>query len=175
VTWFKVDDGFWSHPKTLALSPNAVALWVRAGSYCGKHLTDGYVAESILPMLQGTRPDAAELVRSGLWEPLGDGWVFHDWCTYQDTKDAVEKRREAWKERARRRRTNDDENTHSSSNHSIPFPSPVSRDSRRDTPRDSTRESTRDTPRDKPTPTPPPYAETIAQLEAVIAQETHTP
>ena len=173
MTWFKVDDGFWSHPKTLALPPSAVALWVRAGSYCGKHLTDGFVSRAILPMLQGTEGDALELVHSGLWKPVDGGWAFHDWDAYQDTKEAVERRRVAWKERAKRHRSNDDETTPSSSIHSIPFHSPVSRDSRRDTTRDSRRESRRDTPRDTgPTPTPPPFKQTIADLEALIAKET---
>ncbi len=31
MVWFKIDDGFWSHPKVLELSDAAVALWTRAG------------------------------------------------------------------------------------------------------------------------------------------------
>ena len=178
MTWFKVDDGFWSHPKTLTLSHRAVALWTRAGSYCGKHLTDGYVAANILSMLQATPDDADELVQNGLWWACDGGWAFHDWDQYQDTKDAVERRREAWKERAKRRRQNDDDDSHSSLS-TIPFHSPDTRDSTRDTPRDSTRdsrrestrESTRVSTRDIKTPTPPPFRETLAKLEALIAQE----
>jgi len=169
VTWFKVDDGFWSHPKTLALPVGAVALWVRAGSYCGKHLTDGFVSEGILPMLQGTVDDAFELVASGLWKPVDGGWAFHDWCAYQDTREAVERRRAAWKDRQRRARSNENETESVSTFHSIPFHSKGTRDSRRDT----TRESRRDTPRDKPTPTPPPLKQTLADLEALIAKETN--
>ena len=169
MTWFKVDDGFWSHPKTLALPVGAVALWVRAGSYCGKHLTDGFVSEGILPMLQGTVDDAFELVASGLWKPVDGGWAFHDWCAYQDTREAVERRRAAWKDRQRRARSNENEPESVSTFHSIPFHSKGTRDSRRDT----TRESRRDTPRDKPTPTPPPLKQTLADLEALIAKETN--
>lgn len=172
MTWFKVDDGFWSHPKTLALPPGAVALWVRAGSYCGKHLTDGFVSQTILPMLQGTEADALELVASGLWKPCEGGWAFHDWCAYQDTREAVERRRAAWKDRQRRARSNEDETTPSSSIHSIPFHSKGTRDSRRDTQRESRRDTPRDTTRDKPTPTPPPLKQTLADLEALIAKET---
>lgn len=172
MTWFKVDDGFWSHPKTLALPAAAVALWVRAGSYCGKHLTDGFVSHAILPMLQGSEADALELVASGLWKPVQGGWEFHDWDAYQDTREAVEKRREMWKARAQKRRANEDETTHSSSIHSIPFHSPVSRDSTRDSTVESRRVSTVDTPRDmRKTPTPPPFKQTIADLEALIAKE----
>ena len=104
MTWFKVDDGFWSHPKTITLSAEAVALWVRAGSYCGKHLTDGYVPRVMLPMLQGTEHHTIELVTAGLWTQEPDGWQFYDWHRYQDSKDTVEKRREAWKNQKRKQR-----------------------------------------------------------------------
>ncbi len=162
MTWFKVDDGFWSHPKTLTLSHRAIALWTRAGSYCGKHLTDGYVAANVLPMLQATPADADELCTNGLWRPVEGGWAFWEWNQYQDTREVIQRRREAWKERAKRRRQNDDETSHSSLS-TIPFHSPVSRDSPRDTSRVS--------PRDTKTPTPPPYRETLARLEAIVAQE----
>ena len=37
MAWFKVDDGWWSHPKILQLSDSAQALWMRAGSWSMKH------------------------------------------------------------------------------------------------------------------------------------------
>ena len=161
MTWFKVDDGFWSHPKTLALSPNAVALWVRAGSYCGKHLTDGYIAASILPMLQGSSDDASELIDAGLWKSAKKGYAFHDWNQYQDTKEAVEKRREAWKERQRRHRTSDEKTSPSSSNHSIPFLSKGTRDSPRESRRDLTRQ-------------PLAFADAMQRLEEAVARDERT-
>jgi hypothetical protein len=176
VTWFKVDDGFWSHPKTLALSPEAVALWTRAGSYCGKHLTDGFVLETILPMLQGTPQEADELVRAGLWCPVEGGWEFHDWTAYQDTREAVERRREAWKDRQRRHRTAEsvDENGEPVKKFpSLPFPSKGTRDSRRDTLRDSRGVSRRDI--EGPTPTPPPLAAVMAELEAKVTRDNEVP
>jgi hypothetical protein len=162
VTWFKVDDGFWSHPKTLALSPNAVALWVRAGSYCGKHLTDGYIAASLLPMLQGTSDDAAELIDAGLWKAAKKGYVFHDWDQYQDTRDAVEKRREAWKERQRKHRKPELSTGSQELIHSIPFPSKGTRDSRRESPRDLSKRQ------------PPSFAEAMKALEDAVARDEGT-
>lgn len=90
MTWFKVDDGFWSHPKTLTLSKGAVALWVRSGSYAGQHLTDGVISRHVLPILQGNDDEAAELVAAGLWLDHIEGYLFHDWHKYQPTKDKVE-------------------------------------------------------------------------------------
>ena len=135
MTWFKVDDSFWSHPKSFTLSHQAVALWVRAGSYCGNHLTDGLVPRHALAILQGIEHEAAELVDAGLWLEHQDGWQFHDWADYQDTKDAVERRREQWRERQNRHRKSDtsllDEELHS-----VPFHSPATRDSRVESRRD---------------------------------------
>ena len=161
MTWFKVDDGFWSHPKTLALSPHAIALWVRAGSYCGKHLTDGHVSTAILPMLQGNAAAAEELIDAGLWKAADNGYAFHDWEEYQDTREAVEKRRESWKERQRKHRSNEENTTHSSLNHSIPFHSPEARDSRRESPRDRRRQ-------------PPAFADAMRELEARVAEDEGT-
>ena len=164
MTWFRVDDGFWSHPKTIALPPGAVALWVRAGSYCGKHLTDGYVPANMLPMLQGTLDDVDQLVEAGLWRPVEGGWAFHDWSGYQDTREAVERRREAWKARQRRRRSDDNVDSESDEaspiTNTIPFLSKGTRDSR---------VSHGVTP--GATPIPPPIRERLAELEAQIARD----
>lgn len=131
MTWFKVDDGFWSHPKVLTLSDEAVALWVKAGSYCGKHLTDGYVSGEILRWLTSSRTAAGELVAAGLWDNAVDGYEFHDWHAYQDTRSAVEKRRQAWKDRQAKHRAKEDESDpENRTSYKDPFHSKGTRDSR---------------------------------------------
>lgn len=99
MSWFRVDDGFWSNPKTRRLPPGAVALWVRAGSYCCQHLTDGFVDEHDLPMLQGQPSDVDALVEQGIWRPVEGGWTFHDWHDYQDTKETILARKAAHRAR----------------------------------------------------------------------------
>ncbi|WP_415678839.1 hypothetical protein [Tsukamurella hominis] len=108
MTWFKIDDGFWSHPKVAMLSDGAVALWARAGSYSCQHLTDGAVARTLLRML-GTVEAADELVAAGLWDETSDGWVFHDWSEYQETSAVVKRRRDESRERQRRSRARREE------------------------------------------------------------------
>jgi len=103
VTWFKVDDGFWSHPKTATLSDAAVTLWVRAGAYSCQHLTDGVIARPVLRLV-GTTEAAGELVGVGLWLDHPDGWVFHDWDEYQETSEAVKRRRDDARDRQQRAR-----------------------------------------------------------------------
>lgn len=106
MAWFKVDDGFWSHPKTLSLSAPALALWVRAGSWSCQQLTDGFVPVPALAMLGGGRKAADELVRVGYWDKAEGGWVFHDWADYQEASADVKRRRRDARERMQNVRAN---------------------------------------------------------------------
>lgn len=106
MSWFKVDDGFWSHPKTLSLGAPALALWVRAGSWSCQQLTDGFIPEPALTMLGGAKKSADELVRVGYWDATDGGWLFHDWADYQEASEVVKKRRADARERMRNVRAN---------------------------------------------------------------------
>lgn len=110
VTWFKIDDAFWSHPKTMKSSPTALALFVRAGSYAAGHLTDGVIEETVLPLFGPLSAAAEELVGVGYWEPHEKGFLFHDWADYQPSKEEIEARRQQdrqrkqeWRERRGKR------------------------------------------------------------------------
>lgn len=127
MTWFKIDDGFWSHPKTMALSAEAVALWVRAGAYSCQHLTDGHIPSRVTVLLDPSddrTEHAHELIDAGLWQSTRDGYQFHDWDEYQESSDTVKKRREQWRERQRKARESREESPVSHAN--------VTRDSRRE-------------------------------------------
>lgn len=99
MTWFKVDDGLYSHPKWLATSTAGRALWVTAGSWCASQLTDGFVPRHVLPLVGGRPRDAAELVTVGLWLVEGDGWRFHGWLEFQPSREKVEGDRAAARDR----------------------------------------------------------------------------
>lgn len=109
MTWFRVDDRFWSHPKVLHTSSLALGVWVRVGSYCADHLTDGVVpmttVYSICPESKATVSRAvAELVTAGLWVETGDpaSRRYHDWHDQQPTRDSVKAKRDAGAERLRK-------------------------------------------------------------------------
>jgi len=104
MTYFKVDDGIWGHPKFSLLSNDAIALWVMAGSWCGRYVTDGLLPFQSLAMVRGSKQSAQELVDAGLWLETPNGWLFHDWHDYQYTKDEVESRRAYEREKKRRQR-----------------------------------------------------------------------
>lgn len=99
MTWFKVDDGFYDHPKVLGLDVAAVGLWTLAGSYCARHLTDGVISERQIRAIGGTRRQAEKLVAAGLWSvdeasASARRYVFNDWRDFQPTRDDVLSKRE---------------------------------------------------------------------------------
>lgn len=107
--WFKVDDSFFSNPKTAMLSDGATALWLRSGSWSAQQLTGGFIPARMVPMFRGSDDSVRELCDVGLWErdDERDGYWFHDWSDYQPDGEEVDalrrKRSEAGKRGANRR------------------------------------------------------------------------
>ncbi len=95
MTWFKVDDSFYDHPKVFDAPDCAVALWTRAGCWAARNLTEGFVPSSLPARLCGD-PDTAiaDLLRRGLWLRASGGYRFHDWTTYQPSAEQVRDLRE---------------------------------------------------------------------------------
>ena len=106
MTWFKIDDAFWAHPKTMSLSPEAIALWVRAGSWSCQQLTDGIIPDRSLPLFAASSLSVAELVEVGFWHEIDGGHEFHDWDEYQETSEIVKERRAKARERMKVVRAN---------------------------------------------------------------------
>lgn len=107
MAWFKVDDGFYDHPKLEGVSMAARGLWVTAGAYCSRHLTDGVITARQVRLLGGTRAQITALVDSGLWvrfrgDSGTDSYAFHDWFDMQPSRKEVEEKREAEAERKRK-------------------------------------------------------------------------
>lgn len=115
MTWFKIDDGFADHPKVDALHEGkhaeaALALWVLAGAWCAKQLTDGHVPAGRVRRfgLRNSDVAASELVRVGLWIEVNGGYQFHQWTEHQPTREDVlderERKKKNQRESRRRRR-----------------------------------------------------------------------
>jgi hypothetical protein len=81
--WFKVDDQLHSHPKAVKAGSRAMGLWVRLGSWCGNHLTDGVFSESIAIQFDADTVGLRSLVDAELVEHLeGDQYQLHDFLDY---------------------------------------------------------------------------------------------
>lgn len=163
MTWFKVDDKFWSHRKTRRLTDAAVALWVKAGSFCGDHLTDGVVELDDIEFMGHDKATAEELVKAGLWKRHDQGYEFHDWHEYQPTKTKVETERKANRERVKQWR---DGKKNDSSSLPVPSRPPYGVTS---TVRNGVSNGVTKPLHTGPTPTPPPVADVLAALDAKVA------
>lgn len=99
MTYFRVDDKFWSHPKLYTVSLAARGLWVTAGSFCASYLTDGLVPKDALRFISTesknhTARCVDELVAADLWITVDDGWMFREWTDHNYTRDQVVKQQE---------------------------------------------------------------------------------
>ena len=109
MSWFKIDDGFHSHPKARRAGAAAVGVWATAGSFCMAYKTDGFVPAYYLDGWGKTGlTSARRLVECGLWdvaEKDGErGFQFHDWEDYQPSSDEIERDREQARDRQRKSR-----------------------------------------------------------------------
>jgi hypothetical protein len=114
MPWFRIDDKAHSHPKLIKAGNAALGLWLRCGAYAAQHLTDGIVP-GVLAELYGTKPQAAKLVKAGLWhehghdcrsgcpDPAPGDYVFHDFL--DDGRNTSRARHEAEKKKARDRQS----------------------------------------------------------------------
>lgn len=98
MTWTKLDDNIYDHPKMVRAGEDATDLYVRALVYSNKHLTDGRIEAEVLSALTRKRnaaASAAALVRVGAWDAHPDGgWVIHDFHSFNPTADEVRAKRE---------------------------------------------------------------------------------
>lgn len=109
MTWFKVDDSFYDHPKVEAIvdlhGGSPIGLWTLAGSWSARQLTDGYVPSVRVSRLGFSDEDAEALVHGGLWEEVGGGYQFKDWADYQPTKSQINQARASGNARVTRYRS----------------------------------------------------------------------
>lgn len=108
MTWFVVDDKFGESTKVKRIPRGqrmaAIGLWTLAGQWSAGQLADGTVPTYMVEELGGSERLAAALVACGLWEKTQEGYVFHDWADWQQTRAQVEKKRSDARERMARLR-----------------------------------------------------------------------
>lgn len=104
MSWVKVDDKAWSHPKFTDLSGNAVRLWLFALCWCNQQETDGNIPRGALRVLGGSPKDARALVSAGLWKVTDAGWEVHDFLQYQPSRAQRNAQREGIRNRVAKHR-----------------------------------------------------------------------
>lgn len=99
MTWVRIDDQFFMHPKAIAAGRDGKLLFFAGLCWCGSQLTDGRIpkpAVATIAALAGVKPAAARhLVAAGLWHDTGEAYEVHDYLVYQKDRSAVTDRRAA--------------------------------------------------------------------------------
>lgn len=106
MSWVRLDDDFYDHPRFANVSALGVAWWIVGLAWCNRNLTDGRIpmkrACLLLPlegvaMVNGSHGEDAtadniigELLDAGLWEEV-EGFAFQirDYHQYQRTSDEI--------------------------------------------------------------------------------------
>lgn len=116
MTWIKLEDDIFQHPKILAAGPQASFLFIASLCWSGRNDTGGAIPDYALRRLASdidvsettARELAEKLVNvsapgstAGLWEMTLDGWVIHDWGQWQ-TSSSERNEKRALAERKRR-------------------------------------------------------------------------
>lgn len=111
MPWGKLDDNYSDHPKILRAwsdDPRTIGLHSMSIAWSMRHGTEGHVptywVATKIPD-DGERAAVADaLVRAGLWEVNGEGWIVHDFLDWNPSNADVEARREADRQRKAQRR-----------------------------------------------------------------------
>lgn len=141
---FRVDDGLEGHPKSQRAGDEALGMWVRAGAWCMRYLTDGFVPAWWVRQQPKGIAKAKRLVEAGFWHPAEQdgekGWQFHEFVGpgRQDSREKIEADRELARKRKQKSRKLSREESH--------------QESQRDTPRDGRGESRRSPGYTQPNP-----------------------
>lgn len=100
MAWVQLDDQIPRHEKCLRAGPAACWLWVCGIAHCQSQLTDGFISNSVLPMIGGlgspakVQKLAAKLVAVGLFERADGGYRVHDYLEHNRSAAEVRADRE---------------------------------------------------------------------------------
>lgn len=95
MSWVKLDDSFFSHPKVVNAGTEAIGLYVLGLTYSSHHLTDGHVPSAWVRQAVGSKAKklTETLMEHGLWELNGTGWLIHDYLEYQASREQIQAQR----------------------------------------------------------------------------------
>lgn len=119
--WVKLDDNISDHPKFFDAGRHlgrhgiarAFAVYVAGIAYANKHLTDGFLSESVVKSFKIDRNpceigEVLAFTDVGLWEPVVGGWRIHDFHHHNPKAQDIKDKRAADRDRKRRERAADE-------------------------------------------------------------------
>lgn len=93
MPWFNADDKMRGHPKVRVAGLEAIGLWVVCGTYSSSIGTPGYITRQDVRIFTSKRKPITQLIKSGLWEALNDGYAFHGdgefWRVVDKTREPI--------------------------------------------------------------------------------------
>lgn len=94
MSWAKLDDGFWMHPKIVRVGNEAAGIFARCLAYCGAYLTDGKIPAPVVVTIAGSEERVDQLVADQMLDRLPSG-DFHvrDYLDYNPSAAEVEQQR----------------------------------------------------------------------------------
>ena len=103
MSWAKLDDGFWMHPKTVRAGNEAAGIFCRCLSYCGAYLTDGLIPEAVALSIAGKPRALEQAIEAGLLTRLDTGSIFiPNYSEYNPLRGEVEAKQAERQEKARK-------------------------------------------------------------------------
>jgi hypothetical protein len=98
VTWTKLDDSFYDDPKILGVGNEAVGVYARLLSYCGRHETDGTIPSEVAGFV-GRPKVLLRLIDAGLLEQLDNAVRIPQYLKFNPSHKTLEAKREADRKR----------------------------------------------------------------------------
>ena len=123
--WVRIDDNFADHPKVIALSDSAFRLFITGLCYSNRQLTDGLIPYQIVSAWVGDdlMKPSDELEKQELWKRVTKGFQIRSYTEYQPTREKVNEKRDAAKQRLQRFRERQG-NANETGNKHLPQPIP---------------------------------------------------
>lgn len=115
MPYVKVEDGIFRNPKVVSVGSNAKLLYIAGICYAGSALTDGFIPTNTIKMLaadtaiSSVRKAVGDLVKSGLWTEVDDGYQIHDYLAYNESAQKVQAKKDAARDRMNKRRSQNEQ------------------------------------------------------------------
>lgn len=98
MTWLRIDDLYYDHPKLRTAGPLAMAMDIAGMCYASRFLTDGFIAEAVISHLIGVprgqqNKCLQSLIEAGRWEIADGGYIIHDFLEYNPSAEVTKANR----------------------------------------------------------------------------------